>query len=257
MGPKEFLLEAWYRQRGWYPVQIDNKPFRCDPGHISFWNRVNAGTWEPGTFAILSSLLHPDAVYCDIGAWIGPTVLHAAARCKKVYCLEPDRAAFMYLLQNIKHNKLENVFPCNVALAASDAIGRMASPRGKRGDSMTSLLTPDAPNGMDVLCMRWQTWFALVGEPRFDSMKMDIEGGEFGLLPTMGDFFKQNKPNLYLSLHPHLLSEDERLAAMARIVDILSVYGNCCDAAGRPLEVEALLAEPFLHRPASYLFLSA
>lgn len=168
---------AWYRLHGGVPVRVANQRYLCDAANLQFWDKVNAGRWEPKTFAVLDRLVTAETVYCDIGAWIGPTVLYAARNCRKVYCLEPDRVAYKHLLDNIQMNRLENVLPFNMALAEKDGLRRMASPRGKRGDSMTSLLLPQGTHGMDVLCLTWQNWFALVGKPSFGLIKMDIEGG--------------------------------------------------------------------------------
>lgn len=226
MELREQLLEAWSRVRGWYPVNMAGRKYACDPDHIRFWDKVTKGEWEPQTFSILDTLLHPDAVYCDIGAWIGPTVLHAAGKCKSVFCLEPDRIAYMYLLKNLKLNHLENVLPFNMALWTENAICRMASPRGKRGDSMTSLLRPDGNGNISVPCLTWQAWYELIGQPEITAIKMDIEGGEFKLIPAMSSYLLENRPGLYLSLHPHLLNQSKRYSAMGIMVEALRGTGT-------------------------------
>ncbi len=249
------IVKRRCRIRGWYPVTIGNHSFRCDPEHIPFWQKVNAGHWEPHTFAVLNRLLTRASVYCDIGAWIGPTVLYAATRCHKVYCLEPDRVAYQYLLQNIELNRLENIVPSHLALSFANGLSRMSSPRGKRGDSMTSLIRPDGKRGQEVLCLVWQQWLELVGVPPFDTIKMDIEGGEFALLPTMKDYLAENRPKLFLSLHPHLLPETERLAEMGQLVDILGIYGVCYDSCGKRLTLQSLLEGQAVHAAGTYLLL--
>ncbi len=256
MGPIKQIREAWSRMRGWYPVHIDGSLYRCDPDHISFWSRMSKGQWEPDTFVALKKLLLTESMHCDIGAWIGPLVLHAAKKCKCVYCIEPDRVAFMYLLQNIKLNKLENVLPFNLALSGEkNALCRMASPRGKRGDSMTSLLRPDGMSGVEVLCLRWETWLELAGKPKFGSIKMDIEGAEFALLPAMRDYLALYKPGLFVSLHPHLLPRDQRVQEMGRVAEVFQLYDNCYDSGGKRIELLSLMEGQALHRAGSYLLL--
>lgn len=251
----DWLIKTRCRMRGWYPVTIDNNSFRCDPEHIPFWQKVNAGHWEPETFAVLKRLLTKESVYCDVGAWIGPTVLYAARLCRKVYCLEPDRVAYQYLLQNVQLNSLENILSSHLALSFENGLSRMSSPRGKRGDSMTSLIRPDGKRVQEVLCLVWQQWLELVGAPRIDIIKMDIEGGEFALLPTMKDYLAENRPKLFLSLHPHLLPETERFEEMGRLVDILSVYGACYDSGGNRLTLLSLLDKQAVHSAGTYLLL--
>lgn len=257
MSPWEQFLEAWYRVRGWYPVRMRGRDFRCDPDHISFWSKVSAGAWEPQTFEVLDSILKPGGVHLDIGAWIGPTVLHASLRSQQVFCLEPDRVAYMYLLANLKLNRLENVVPFNLAVAAEGSLARMASPRGKRGDSMSSLLLPDGNAGQDVVVAGWQQWLDLAGEPVFSSIKMDIEGGEFELLPAMAEYLQYHRPALYLSLHPHLLPEAERGWKMAALVELLTpIYRTILNKAGERLGAGRLLAEETVHGAGSWLLLA-
>lgn len=248
------LIGTYSRLRGWYPVRIGDRSYRCDPDNYWFWSKVNRGEWEPHTLSVLQKLLDGTSVYCDIGAWIGPTVLPAASICSRVYCFEPDRVAYRYLLQNLQKNGLFNALPFNLALAAEDQTGLLASPRGKSGDSMTSLLTPDGRNAQEVLCLSWQTWLNCVGNPDIDFIKMDIEGGEYGLLPGMADYLARNRPRLHLSLHPHLLRTAELSSRMSEIVENLSFYHNFFDETGQKQPIDRLLEETCMQRPGSYLF---
>jgi len=252
----EWVRTAGYRLQGRISVRMGTRHFWCDPENLDFWDKVNGGRWEPRTFTVLDRLLSTGTTYCDIGAWIGPTVLYAARNCRQVYCLEPDRVAYRFLLQNIQLNRLENVLPFNLALAQEEGLQRMASPRGKRGDSMTSLLLPDGMRGMDVLCLTWENWFNLVGRPVFDTVKMDIEGGEFSLLPAMSAYLEEHRPQLYLSLHPHLLPEAERVKSMAIVAAALKMYPGFYNRDGEKMALESLLEEQVVNRAGTYLLLS-
>lgn len=248
------LINTYAHWRGWYPVRLGSRSYRCDPENYWFWSKVNRGEWEPHTFSVLEEQLDTTSLYCDIGAWIGPTVLPAASICSKVYCFEPDRVAFRYLLHNLQRNGLDKVLPFNFALAAKDGTGFMASPRGKSGDSMTSLLRPSGRNTQEVLCLSWQTWLSYMDDPVIDFIKMDIEGGEYALLPTMADYLASNKPRLYLSLHPHLLEPEERPTRMSEIVETVSLYHHFIDDAGAKHPIDRLLEEESMQRSGSYLF---
>jgi FkbM family methyltransferase len=251
----EWVRRAWFRLQGRVAVRMGSRQFWCDPENLNFWDKVNGGLWEQRTFTVLDRLLTSGTTYCDIGAWIGPTVLYAAGKCRQVYCLEPDRVAYRFLLENIQLNRLENVLPFNLALAAEEGLQRMASPRGKRGDSMTSLLLPEGARGMHVLCLTWDAWLGLIGRPVFNTIKMDIEGGEFSLLPTMSAYLEEHRPQLYLSLHPHLLPEAERLSSMARVVAALQMYHCCYGRDGEKMMLESLLKEQAVNRAGTYLLL--
>ena len=253
-GVVKQVIEWWIRRRGWCDITIWGRPYRCDGENYWFWSKMNRGEWEPTTLAILEKELGPDSVYCDIGSWIGPTVLPAASICNQVYCFEPDRTAYMHLLQNIGRNGIDNVLPFNLALAGADKKARLASPRGKSGDSMTSLLVPDGKNSQEVLCLSWQTWYDSMTAPHIDFIKMDVEGGEYGLLPAMKDYLRDEMPCLYLSLHPHLLTEQVREERMHLVIDILSPYRFYTDDTGAKHRLDRLLDRVNLHTAGSYLF---
>ncbi|MEZ5198956.1 MAG: FkbM family methyltransferase, partial [Bacteroidales bacterium] len=175
----------YYKLKGFYPVVIDGQKFRCDPNHLGFWRLVNKGKFEPFFYQILKKYLNENSVYCDIGSWIGPTVLYASRLCKKVYCFEPDTIAYDFLLQNIGLNKLQNVNPFNLAIGLSDGTIKMASHGGNPGDSMTSMVNIDQyKNFLSADSLKWQTWLEKQKPGRIDFLKIDIEGGEFVLLPA-------------------------------------------------------------------------
>jgi FkbM family methyltransferase len=152
--------------------------------HVQFWRKVSRGRWKPDTYRVLAEFLNRNSVYYDIGAWIGPTVIFAATKCKRVVCFEPDPIAFQYLLWNINLDELHNVLPINAALAGRKALMRVARFDRRLGDSMTSLLKTCSTEGAaDVLALTWEAWIGIYnGEPP-DFLKIDIEGGEFALLP--------------------------------------------------------------------------
>ena len=180
--PMNWMKKRYFRALGYYPTSICGLKFRCDPYHVNFWKKVSRGGWEPHTYEILSRFLTPDAAYLDLGAWIGTTVVYAARLCKQVMCFEPDPVAYRYLLWNIELNNLHNVMPFNIALADSDAIMKMASFGGNRGDSTMSLLNSDRNNAVSyALGMRWDTWLSISRVEKISLLKIDIEGAEYQL----------------------------------------------------------------------------
>jgi hypothetical protein len=73
-------------------------------------------------------------------------------------------------------------------------------------------------------------------------VKMDIEGAEFMVLPSLIPFLKKTRPALYLSTHAPLLSEAERQERMAHLADLLSFYPSCRNSNGDETGVRALTA---------------
>ena len=148
------IRKAYCRVLDYYPTTINGLKFKCDPHYIWFWREVSSARWEPQTFNILTKFLKSNFIFCDIGAWIGLTVIYSARKLKQVFCFEPDFIAYEHLLWNIRLNGLCNVMPFNAALTNYDDIRKMGSFGKSIGDSMTSLLIAEKIGNIDVWCMK-------------------------------------------------------------------------------------------------------
>ncbi len=239
--------KMFYRARGYYAGNLNGQAFRLDPYHSKFWRKASAGDWEPETFAVLDQFLSPENDYLDIGAWIGPTVLYGARKAHHVYCFEPDPTAFRHLAWNLDLNDIRNVSAFGVALSDQFGVARMASTRGEPGDSTSSLLH-DAAHGTDALTIAWDQFQTTQDLSRVSLVKMDIEGAEFFVLPTLVDWLKQKRPALFLSLHAPLLEEADRRSRMEGLLDSLRFYSHLCDENRQPVTVQALLEPTSLNR---------
>lgn len=213
--------------------------------------------WEPCTYNILQRFLDLRSVYVDIGAWVGPTVIFAARKSKQVYCFEPDYVAYRYLLWNIEINNLRNVMPFNCALASSTGMRCMAPFFGGNfGNTTTTLIARIQEHQINVPCLSWSDWLTIAGVERVDFIKIDIEGGEFELLPSMKDYLTRHKPILYLSLHTSWLSPDERENKMDELINVLATYDKCYSEDMTPVKVEDLRSAELLRRFSAFLFLA-
>lgn len=249
------IADAYYRALGYYPITINHSKFKLDPYHTKFWARAAKGRWEPHTFKILETFLNTDSVYCDVGAWIGPTVIYAAKKCRKVICFEPDPVAYRYLCWNIELNELDNVIPFNIALADDTAIQRMSSFGDGPGDSMTSLLNEDREKkGVFVLTLTWEAFNKLFKTEKVDFLKIDIEGSEFALLPTLKGYLSSHKPIVYLSTHAPFLDARSRREKLRQIIDVMGIYKKCLDEHLRPINIRELEGEDAMNNFCSYIF---
>lgn len=251
----KMVAKAYYRAAGYYPTMIGGLRFKCDPYHISFWRLASRGLWEPHTYRILSRFLNSKTLYLDIGSWIGPTVIYAAKKSGQVVCFEPDIIAYRYLIWNIELNELHNVKPYNIALADRNAIMRMASLGSSLGDSMTSLLNADQKKGaIDVLALTWDKWLNISETKRVDFIKIDIEGGEFALLPTMKDYLLEYRPIVYLSTHAPFIDIGIRKEQMQHIVEVMKIYNTCLNENMDPMPIDRLYGEDAMSNLCSFVF---
>ena len=267
---KKKVGQAYFQARGYYPTSIGGSKFKLDPYHIGFWRSVQRDQWEPQTFKIMSRFISADSIYCDVGAWIGPTVVYAAKICKKVICFEPDPHAYKYLRWNIDLNELHNVSSYSIALSNETSIQRMSSLGGNLGDSMASLLMGSTwrsawqqlkpnnsgeSNAVDVLAIKWDEFINLSKIEKIDFLKIDIEGGEFALLPSMRDYLSLYKPIVYLSTHAPYLDVELRKEKMQQVIDVMGMYKNCLDENLRPIDISELVSDDAITNFRSYIFM--
>lgn len=250
------LGKLFYRFKGFYPVSINDQRFKCDPYHPGFWRIVNNGGFEPQYFNVLDKYLSVESVYCDIGSWIGPTAIYAAKKSKKVFCFEPDTIAYKYLLQNIQLNKINNIQMFNIAIAGFDGKITMASHGGNLGDSMTSMVNVDSEKeSFEANCMKWESWLSENNNPKINFLKMDIEGGEFDLVPGMKDYLMDQKPIFHLSTHSLYLPEKERKIKMESLIEALQFYPHCYDENQKQVTFNEKSINQSLDQFRSFLFL--
>ncbi|WP_170382650.1 FkbM family methyltransferase [Ruegeria atlantica] len=245
--------KMFYRARGYYAGTLNGEHFRLDPYHSKFWRKASAGKWEPETFAVLDKYLSPDRDYLDIGAWIGPTVLYAARRARHVWCFEPDPVAYRYLVWNLELNDIRNVSAFGIALSNGFGVTQMASAHGEAGDSTSSLLH-GGNHGTDALTIGWDQFSKSVDLSDVSLVKMDIEGAEFSVLPSLLPWLKETSPALFLSTHAPYLSAESRAAAMDKLSEDLTFYRHCRDPFTGETGKPALISQRALTQFPTFLF---
>ena len=214
-----YIKESYH---GFREVHLGESPLRVLPYDRKFWDSVDVGQWEPETLQLYESVISPGMQYCDIGAWIGPTVLYARHCGARVTCFEPDPLAYERLLGNLRLNGALDVRTFQIALGESDSTRTMGALVGSLGKSATSLLGASAQQKVNVTGLTWKTAQTLLGLPVFQFIKIDIEGGEVELLPTMFDYLREFRPVVLLSTHWHFLSDSGR----SSLLDSLAALGQ-------------------------------
>jgi FkbM family methyltransferase len=186
----------------------------ADEEYREFWDWYESDGWEPDTVAAFEGFLRPDTRYVDLGAWIGPTVLLAAATVAVAVCAEPDPRAYAVLGENLARNPgaAAKTTAMHVAVGPVDCTVALTSP-GIGGDSNSSVVrVGDAGAKWQVAQVTFRTLLERCGLDDADFVKLDVEGAEYELVPAMlADF--SGRPTLFVAMHPNLLVDKRSIRA--------------------------------------------
>jgi FkbM family methyltransferase len=195
----------------------------------SFWKRFQKNKWERETFQIFDRFLDKNHNYIDIGAWIGPTVLYGAQIAKHCYAVEPDPSAIQSLKSNIALNPglAKKITVFNGAI--SNKTGKaFISARFSLGDSMSSLIAEKSLDSALVDCLTFEDFISSFRIKECNFIKIDVEGAEAFILPSMLDYIKINKPTIHISIHPSLFRDLEKDSK--KLLSIFKLYKNIYDS---------------------------
>jgi FkbM family methyltransferase len=177
----------------------------CADRHAEFWDLFASGFWEPETIDVLERHLGAGRQFVDIGSWIGPLSLFAAALGSPVLAFEPDPLARQDLEDNIALNPglapLITVDPR--AVGSRERTLSMTGGEVGLGESVSRLgdcgRRTNARPPVRVVDIR-----TLVGTDAFRNCKLlkcDIEGGEYAAIPRLRKYLREVGPPLLISLH--------------------------------------------------------
>lgn len=245
-----------FGQKGISSATIDGESYKLDPYHFAFWRAAEKGYWEPEPLNLIAALTDPEKGYIDIGSWIGPTVLQGARTSRKVFCFEPDPTALRFLNWNLDLNNIRNVSRFGMALAAQPGVLSISSFGEGQGDSQSSLLKGQTESSVDVWAIIWDEFLEKANPGPVSLIKMDIEGAEFDVLPTMIDYLQRQRPAFLLSTHAPYLPENARGKAMQDVADLLSFSSHVYDEGRNPIDLAELKTPAAADQFCSYLFVS-
>jgi FkbM family methyltransferase len=235
--------------------------FAADRGdRHAFWRKAAAGGWEDSTLRFVRDTTDKDTTFIDIGAWIGPVSLVAAARAKRVIAIEPDPVAVRELREIVALNNA----PVEVWHAGINGTSGSLKLFAKTGfgDTMTSSLGDPTADAIDVAAVSFSDISdAIAGATGKIVVKMDVEGHEFRVVEQLAAFARRHRAHLNLSLHPAILCRANRrslgpLKARWRTFlatrDLLGRLASCgtvrVSKTGEPLTKMRLLSFTFLRR---------
>ncbi|MCE7991001.1 MAG: FkbM family methyltransferase [Roseivirga sp.] len=208
-------------------VQIYDQTIRIDK-RADYWQAVADGSWEPNTFKILNRFIKNDS-FLDIGAWIGSVSLYAAFTAKNVYSFEPDPIAVRELKENLSLNPvLKKKIDLVEKAVTADGENLNIYCRNNFGDSASSMLSRSWDKGaqVEVEALLLEDFIKEKDIQDIGLIKVDIEGGEFSVIPAIQNVLKTYQPTLYLSFHfPYLfesiLKENYKHRQVRRVVSFL------------------------------------
>ncbi len=215
------VASHWSVAIGSHRIQVaDDQP--------TFWDKVAAGAWEPGTLGAVAAHVGPGTLFVDLGAWVGPLSMYAAALGARVIAVEADPRALDQLRRNLAANPdlAERVTVVPRAVSPDHDPVRLGA-RRKPGDSMSSVLLHDAATTWSADALTPDELAGMVAEGERLVVKLDIEGGEYALLPTLTDLLSRPDAVLLVSLHPVILAgtgvADTAAAALTALSGLASL----------------------------------
>ena len=217
-------LTLEYKQHSKIKIQKNDKIFFVNSSPLNhFWAQLQLNLWEPNTFKIFDTFLDPDHSYIDLGAWIGPTVLYGCQKAKFCYAIEPDPVAFKQLKDNVELNPglISRISFSDSCIMDSSGTTYLTT-KGEFGDSCSSITFNKSSSSIEVNSTTLEQFFYDNSIDDCNFIKIDIEGGEFTVLPSTLKFLEEKKPTLHISLHPGLM--DNPKESMRKIHDVISMY---------------------------------
>jgi FkbM family methyltransferase len=186
-------------------VRTGGRLIRVADDQPTFWDRVEAGRWEPGTLAVIGRHVDSRTTFLDLGAWVGPTTLYAAHVARRVIAVEADPAALEQLNRNLTANPdlAERIEVVPRAIHPHDGHVTLGA-RRKPGDSMSSVLLTNAAHSWSAMTITPARLADMLASGDRLVIKMDLEGAEYALLPSLGPLLERADAVL-ISFHPKIL----------------------------------------------------
>lgn len=193
-------------------IKLRHRTFTVEPGqNRAAWEHIASGTWEPHTFGVLDHFVQPNDVVLDLGSWSGVISLYIADKASKVYAVDPDPVCFRELVTNVVCNPQvqERIVPLQAAVSDERATIELSA-RKAYGQSSSSILqrARDTEQSHKLTTVPLAELLTDAKVQQLHFVKMDIEGAEFKVLPTLGGLMERlHYPTLLVSFHYAFLIE--------------------------------------------------
>jgi len=182
--------------------------------------------FEAGTLGFFDAVLPACDRMIDVGAYVGLMSLYSAARVQNVFAFEASPINFDLLARNIALNGAVGdrikLFPCGIG-DRNDRVPLYAKAYADSGSSIFRTVERgriiDGSPTATVELRHAETALREIGVTPRTLLKIDIEGAEYLVVPTLAGLLMEVRPFLHLSFHPFNLvaGPDEYRNAVLRL----------------------------------------
>jgi FkbM family methyltransferase len=160
--------------------------------------------------------LQKQDIVLDLGSNIGMFALYANDKVKQIICFEPESDNYNLSLENLKLNNINNVIVNNAAVVGNDDKQRHFSINTKKNKGAHSLVSK---RGRDTTVVQCENINTIIDTYNPTCIKMDVEGGEYEILPAIKDWTNINQ--IILEFH-HAHLNDTTKEKFHKILELLS-----------------------------------
>jgi FkbM family methyltransferase len=165
----------------------------------------SGGTLDNDVFQLYKQYLHSDDVFLDVGANIGWHTIVVSQQVKTVISVEPEKNNISLLHTNINRNNLKNVIVVEKAL--SDSVSQSlltVSIKNSGGHILNMISNIDVDDFITHYTVETTTIDSLISEFKLTPtvIKIDVQGNEPVVLQGGSEYFKYNRPKIFLEIDP-------------------------------------------------------
>lgn len=175
-------------------------------GWHQYWDAYESGQWNVVETDVLDNLHLHGGWFVDVGAWIGPMTLYAAALGSKVLAIEPDPVARLNLIANVRKNRFHRRVTISADAIVEGPLGEKEMRRvvpiegGEYGDGMSHLGSTGTAwvyaNTIPNILEQHR-----INEDEVWLTKIDVEGYERRLMPTLGPWLAERRIPFRVAYH--------------------------------------------------------
>jgi len=209
---------------------FDGCRFQFDAANRDLAETVIAtGEYEPATVAAVRALLRPGGGFVDLGANLGffsVLAARAVGPSGRVHAFEPTPATAALLRDNVRSNGMaERVVVVEQAVAEHPGVARFSLfGAAAQANQLELDGVGDASSTIEVAVTSLDTYFAALGWPRVDVVKMDVEGAEIAALRGMRELI-QRSPGIRIIFEFHLGQLRRAAISGATLIETVCALG--------------------------------